>query len=67
MGSECSAESGPSTPAHGSVRDWKAEQLTRLGLSRSLAVSFAETVDWRQVEDLLRRGCPLGVALEIAR
>jgi hypothetical protein len=57
-----------STPSEDfAVRDWKTAQLTRLGLPHRIATLFADTVDWHQVEDLLRRGCPLGIALDIAR
>jgi hypothetical protein len=49
------------------VRRWKADQLARLGLPRSAARLFADLVDWHELEALLRRGCPLGIALEIAR
>jgi hypothetical protein len=49
------------------VREWKVAQLSRLGLSRHVAALFADTVDWHQVEDLLRLGCPLGLALDITR
>jgi hypothetical protein len=49
------------------VRDWKTAQLTRLGLPQRIATLFADTVDWHQLEDLLQRGCPLGLALDIAR
>ena len=49
------------------VQAWRAEQLSRLGLPRSVADAFADLVDWRELADLLERGCPLGLALEIAR
>jgi hypothetical protein len=49
------------------LRKWQTAQLMRLGLSRRIAALFADSVDWHQLEDLLRRGCPLGLALEIAR
>jgi hypothetical protein len=47
------------------VREWKAEQLTRLGLPEAVAALLVDYVDWHQVEDLVRRGCPLGLALQI--
>jgi hypothetical protein len=46
---------------------WRADQLARLGLSRLVALSFAETGDWREVAALVDRGCPPEVALRIAR
>jgi hypothetical protein len=49
------------------IHDWRAEQLQRLGLPRTLAETFAEVVDWHDVADLMARGCSLGLALEIAR
>jgi hypothetical protein len=42
-------------------------QLWQLGISRLLADSFADTVDWHAVPDLVGRGCPPLLALEIAR
>jgi hypothetical protein len=49
------------------VRAWHVEQLRRLGLSRILAELFAGRVDWHELAALLARGCPLDLALEIAR
>ena len=49
------------------VRAWRAEQLGRLGLSWILAETLADHVDWHSLADLLERGCPLGLALEIIR
>jgi hypothetical protein len=49
------------------VHEWKSAQLTRLGLPQRIATLFADTVDWHQLEDLMRRGCPLGLALDIVR
>ena len=49
------------------VRAWRAEQLERLGLPPALATTFADLVDWHALADLLDRGCPLGLALDIVR
>ena len=49
------------------IRTWRAEQLRRLGLSRIVAETFAGLVDWHEVAGLVARGCPPGLALEIAR
>lgn len=49
------------------VRAWRAEQLGRLGLPPALAKTFADLVDWHALADLLDRGCPLGLALDIVR
>jgi hypothetical protein len=48
------------------VDAWRVEQLRRLGLSRLLAMALAAEVDWHELADLLGRGCPLDLALEIA-
>jgi hypothetical protein len=49
------------------VREWRAEQLRRLGLPSILAETFADDVDWHALSALIERGCPLGLALEIVR
>ena len=49
------------------VHEWRTEQLSRLGLPRSLAESFAERVDWHAVAALVERGCTPALALEIVR
>jgi hypothetical protein len=49
------------------VNEWRAEQLRRLGLSRRLADMFAELVDWHDLANLVARGCPPELALEIIR
>lgn len=49
------------------IHTWRAEQLRRLGLSRTLAETVAGLVDWREIEALVERGCPPELALEIAR
>ena len=50
-----------------SIHIWRAEQLRRLGLSYVLAETFAGLVDWHEIAALVARGCPLSLALEIAR
>jgi hypothetical protein len=49
------------------VREWRAEQLRRLGVPSGLAETFADDVDWHALSKLIDRGCPLGLALEIVR
>ena len=49
------------------VRQWRAEQLRRLGVPSILAEAFADDVDWHALSTLIERGCPLGLALEIVR
>ena len=46
---------------------WRAEQLLRLGLPRTLAETFADLVDWHAFADLVERGCSPLLALEIVR
>ena len=47
------------------VREWREEQLRRLGLLPVLARAFADHVDWHDIASLVRRGCPPMLALEI--
>jgi len=47
------------------VRDWRVEQLRRLGLPFVLADSYADRLDWHALANLVDRGCPLSLALEI--
>jgi hypothetical protein len=49
------------------LRNWRTEQLLRLGLPPILAESFAELVDWHAVAALVERGCTPELALEIVR
>ena len=49
------------------IQAWRSEQLRRLGLSRTLAETFAGLVDWHEVATLVTRGCSPELALEIAR
>jgi hypothetical protein len=49
------------------VREWRAEQLRRLGVPSILAETFADDVDWHALSALIERGCPLGLAFEIVR
>jgi hypothetical protein len=49
------------------VHEWRTEQLRRLGLPHALAAGFADRVEWHQIADLVRRGCPPELALEIVR
>jgi hypothetical protein len=48
------------------VHEWRVRQLTRLGIPWSLAQA-AGRVDWHQVAELVRRGCPPRLALQIVR
>ena len=49
------------------VHEWRVDQLWRLGIPRLLAAHFAEGIDWHDVADLVERGCPVLLALEIVR
>jgi hypothetical protein len=49
------------------VREWRVEQLRRLGVSRRLADRFADFVDWHDLAKLVAVGCPPEVALDIIR
>ena len=49
------------------VRTWRVERLQNLGLPFVLGESFADSVDWHALADLVDRGCRLHLALEIVR
>ena len=49
------------------IHTWRVEQLERLGLPRVLAEAFPELVDWHEIDELVARGCPAELALEIVR
>jgi hypothetical protein len=47
------------------VREWRTEQLQRLGISRFVAVAVAGDVDWHAISALVKQGCPSHLALDI--
>ncbi len=49
------------------VHQWRAGQLERLGLARSVADAIADHIDWHEIAALVERGCPPQLALEIVR
>jgi hypothetical protein len=49
------------------VHDWRVSQLMRLGVPKVLAEVHADHVDWHQIAQLVQRGCPVRLALSIAR
>ena len=49
------------------VYAWRVEQLGNLGISDFMADAVADLVDWHDVADLVHRGCPPELALDIAR
>ena len=50
-----------------SVHAWRVSQLKRLGIPEALAEIYAGRIDWHQIARLVRRGCPLWLALRIVR
>jgi hypothetical protein len=48
------------------VHDWRVSQLSRLGLPVPLAEVHADHVDWHQIAQLVKRGCPVRLAIRIA-
>ena len=67
-------EPAPARPRHEAidhddllVHEWRVTQLARLGIPWSLAQAVAGHVDWHQVAELVRRGCPPRLALQIVR
>ena len=49
------------------VHQWRVTQLTRLGIPGPLAEAEADHVDWHQIAQLVRRGCPPILAVRIVR
>jgi hypothetical protein len=67
-------EPAPTRPRHEAIDDddlrvheWRVAQLTRLGVPWLLARASADQVDWHQVAQLVHRGCPPRLALQIVR
>jgi hypothetical protein len=44
------------------VHTWRVSRLERLGVPGPLAEIYADCIDWHQVAQLVRRGCPLSPA-----
>jgi len=49
----------------GRLHAWRVEQLLALGIPWVLAEGFADRIDWHTLADLIDRGCPLHLALDI--
>ena len=49
------------------VHEWRAAQLRRLGVPGPLAEIYADHLDWHQMARLVQRGCPMWLAIRIAR
>ena len=47
------------------VHAWRVSRLTRLGLDWPEAEDVADRVDWHAVANLVRRGCPVSLAVAI--
>ena len=47
------------------VHAWRVAQLRDLGLPLPLAELLADRVDWHTLANLIHRGCPLHLALDI--
>jgi hypothetical protein len=45
------------------VHAWRVSPLERLGVPGPLAEICADCIDWHQIAQLVRRGCPPGLAL----
>ncbi|HSZ38363.1 MAG TPA: hypothetical protein VK817_00235 [Trebonia sp.] len=52
-------------PADSLVHDWRAAQLTRLGIPGNTAEAYADYLDWHQIAQLVQRGCPPMLAIRI--
>jgi hypothetical protein len=66
-GSGCDLATAPCRDEDELVREWREEQLRRLGVLPTLARAFADSVDWHDIASLVQRGCPPLLALEIVR
>jgi hypothetical protein len=49
------------------VHEWRAEQLTKLGVTTIVAQAIAGLVDWHELARLIERGCSPELAVEIVR
>jgi hypothetical protein len=67
--SDGTALSGHEVIGHndGLVHKWRVSQLTRLGIPRLLAEVYADRLDWHQIAQLVQHGCPVRLAIRIAR
>jgi len=65
--SSLDVEHGEQTEEEHLVRQWRVEQLRRLGLPPLLAEGSAHLVDWHELAKLVALGCPAELALDIVR
>lgn len=50
------------------VYQWRYRQARRIGYEEAAALQIAEAeIDVHELRDLIRRGCPLDLAVEITR
>lgn len=49
------------------VHEWRAEQLTKLGVTTIVAQAIAGLIDWHDLARLIERGCSPELAVEIVR
>jgi len=57
--------SGGKAEQSDALHTWRVSQLVRLGLATQVADAVADQVDWHDVANLVRRGCPASLALAI--
>ena len=55
------------SPSEALVREWRVEQLERLGLTTLVAQAFADMVDWHELARIVGLGCSPDLALQIVR
>jgi len=65
MGKHRAAEPADGDQGACTVHAWRATQLERLGLAWPVAEAVASEVDWHEVAELVRRGCPADLAVAI--
>ena len=49
------------------VHAWRVGRLISLGVARAAAEAAADRVDWHEVAKLVKRGCPVSLALAIVQ
>ena len=52
-------------PETGAVHAWRVARLAGLGLAAPVAEALADKVDWHEIARLVRRGCPVSLAVAI--
>jgi hypothetical protein len=49
------------------VHAWRVSRLINLGVAWAAAEAVADRVDWHEVAKLVKRGCPVSLALAIVQ